>query len=371
MSTTNDISCSSTTVAARRTEVTLADYRRIVVLTEGHTTPFSAKTAIGLLRFRGSDVIAILDSETAGQTTQQALGHGGETPVVASLSDVEAPDALFIGISPAGGRLPPQMKAAIHDAVQHGIDVVSGLHDHLIEDPQLRSIAEESGARLIDVRRNDLRETAKHATFREGCLRIHTVGHDCSVGKMFTALEVQRELVKRQHDAEFLATGQTGIMIAGQGIPIDSVVSDFVNGSIERLVQAHQDHDILLVEGQGSIVHPAYSAVTLGLLHGCAPHGLILCYEATRTNTKGLDHVPLKSLSELKTLYEALASSRFPAEVIGVSMNGRRISAEEAEVEKQKVAAELGLPMCDVYRDGPGILADAVLALGKKVGTCD
>ncbi|CAE7827633.1 unnamed protein product, partial [Symbiodinium microadriaticum] len=184
---------------------------------------------------------------------------------------------------------------------------------------------------------------------------------------MFTALEIERELLKRDVDAKFIATGQTGIMVSGNGIPIDSVVSDFVNGSIENLVLANQQHDFLLIEGQGSVVHPAYSAVTLGLLHGCAPHGLILCYEAGRTHTKGLDHVPLKSLSELRTIYELIASTRNPCEVIGVALNGRRISEEDAAIEKEKVTAELGLPVCDVYRDGPQLLADAVIELGKKM----
>ncbi|PQO41908.1 DUF1611 domain-containing protein [Blastopirellula marina] len=349
------------------TPLDLTSYHRIVVLTEGHTTPFSAKTAIGLLRFRGEDVVALLDSQAPASTTGECLGHGGDTPIVASLSEVDRPDALFIGISPPGGRLPAAMRKAIYDAAEAGIDVVSGLHDHMIEDEELAAIASRTGAKLIDVRRNRFRDTAKHATFPENSVRVHTVGHDCSVGKMFTALEIERELLKRNENALFLATGQTGIMISGRGIPIDSVVSDFVNGSIEGMILENSSHDYLLIEGQGSAVHPAFSAVTVGLLHGCAPHGLILCYEATRETTKGLDHVPLKSLSELRTLYEMLASARNPCQVIGVAMNGRRISPEEAEVEKARVAEELGLPVCDVYRDGPGVLADAVLELGKKV----
>jgi len=345
----------------------LAKYRRIVILTEGHTTVAKAKTAIGLLRFRGDDVIAALDSECAQQTVGESLGHGGDIPVIASLEEVDSPDAMFIGISPAGGRLPPAMRGAIQQAVASGIDVISGLHDFLSHDTELVAAAAASGSQLIDVRRIDERDTAKHVRFRQGCIRVHTVGHDCSVGKMFTSLEVERELLRRGVDAKFLATGQTGIMISGSGIPIDSVVSDFVNGSIENLVVANEHHDFLLIEGQGSIVHPAYSGVTLGLLHGCAPDGLILCYEAGRTTTKSLDHVPLKSLAELRMIYECIASTRNPCEVIGVALNGRRLSAEEANREKEKVTAQLGLPVCDVYRDGPQVLADAVLDLGKKV----
>ncbi|MBA2113570.1 DUF1611 domain-containing protein [Bremerella alba] len=345
----------------------LSKYRRIVILTEGHTNVSTAKTANGLLRFRGDDVVALLDSECPHRTASEALGHGGDIPIVSSLNEADSPDAMFIGISPAGGRLPAPMQSAIRQAVASGIDVISGLHDFLSSDSQLVAAAAESGSQLIDVRRIDERSTAKHPEFRKGCVRVHTVGHDCAVGKMFTSLEIERELLKRGLDAKFLATGQTGIMIAGNGVPIDSVVSDFVNGSMENLVLAFQQHDFLLIEGQGSIVHPAYSGVTAGLLHGCAPDGLILCYEGGRTTTKGLDHVPLKSLAELKTIYETIASARNPCQVIGVALNGRRLSADEATAEKEKVSAELGLPVYDVYRDGPQALADAVLELGKKV----
>ncbi|MEW4565460.1 DUF1611 domain-containing protein [Bremerella sp. JC770] len=371
MSTTNEIQGPATDLGPTGDPkpYDLTRYRRIVILTEGHTTVTKAKTAIGLLRFRGDDVVAVLDSECTYSTVGEALGHGNDIPVVASLDEVDSPEAMFIGISPAGGRLPPAMRAAISQAIAMGIDVVSGLHDFLSNDKTLSAAAANSGSQLIDVRHIDERDNAKHVQFRQGCVRVHTVGHDCSVGKMFTSLEVQRELQRQGVDAKFLATGQTGIMIAGSGIPIDSVVSDFVNGSIENLVLANDHHDYVLIEGQGSIVHPAYSGVTLGLLHGCAPDGLILCYEAGRTTTKSLDHVPLKSLAELKEIYEWIASARHPCQVIGIALNGRRLSSEEAELEKERVAAELGLPVCDVYRDGPQVLADAVLELGKKVNS--
>ena len=360
MSTTENYPLTNTTLE-------LPAYRRIVMLTEGQTTPFSAKTAIGMIRFRSDDVVAVLDSQATARTTGEALGHGGDLPIVSSLAEVESPDALFIGISPPGGRLPAPMRNAIREALLAGIDVVSGLHEFLVEDSEWPDLAARTGAKLIDVRRNRFRDTAKHVTFPENSVRIHTVGQDCSVGKMFTALEIERELLRREENAKFLATGQTGIMISGSGIPIDCVVSDFVNGSIEKMVHDNSSHDYLLIEGQGSAVHPAFSAVTVGLLHGCAPHGLILCYEASRTHVKGLDHVPLTPLGDFRSLYETLASVRNPCQVIGVAMNGRRITPEEAEVEKEKVSKELGLPVSDVYRDGPGVLTDAVLELGKKV----
>ncbi len=346
-------------------ESELKRYRRIILLTDGFSTPFLAKTAISLLRYRQNDIVAVLEATGVGRTSDSLFGAGGATPVVGTLDDVDA-DALFIGIAPPGGELPGAWRAIVLSALARGIDVVSGLHDFLCNDSEFRRVADEHGCRLIDVRLNDQRHTAKHVDFREGCLRIHTVGHDCSVGKMVTALEIQRVLTERGQDAQFVATGQTGIMIAGDGVPIDCVVADFINGAAETLVQRHEQHDILLIEGQGSISHPSFSAVTLGLLHGCAPDGLILCYEAGREMVKGLDEIPIPPLQTLVTAYESLASLRNPCRVIGIAMNGRKLSADEAAVERERVSAELGLPACDVYRDGADVLADAVLALSRE-----
>ena len=353
-----------TVAAADEYESQLKRYRRIILLTDGFSTPFLAKTAISMLRYRQNDIVAVLDSTDAGRTSDSLFGVGGSIPVVGTLNDVDA-DAVFIGIAPPGGELPAHWRAIILDALSRGIDVVSGLHDFLCKDNEFKTVAEEQGCRLIDVRKNDERHTAKHVSFREGCLRIHTVGHDCSVGKMVTALEIQRVLAERGEDAHFLATGQTGIMIAGDGVPIDCVVADFVNGAAESLVQRNEQHDILLIEGQGSISHPSFSAVTLGLLHGCAPDGLILCYEAGRELVKGLDDVPIPPLQTLITAYESIAALRNPCRVIGISINGRKLSAEEAAAERERVSAEFGLPACDVYRDGADVLADAVLALSR------
>lgn len=340
----------------------LKRYRRIVLLTDSFSTPFLAKTAISLLRYRREDVVAVLDSTEAGKTAESLFEVGDTVPVIDSIDEVNA-DALFIGIAPPGGKLPAHWHPIVAKALARGIDVVSGLHDFLSNDSELVRLASANNCRIVDVRRNSEHDTAQHARFPVQCLRIHTVGHDCSIGKMVASLEVQRELVQRGHDAEFLATGQTGIMIAGDGVPVDCVVADFVNGAAEALVQRNQHHEILLIEGQGSITHPSFSAVTLGLLHGCAPDGLILVYEVGRTEVKGLDEVPLRSLPELVDLYTSMASVRHPCRVIGVAMNGRNISATEASIERQRVSDELGLPVCDVYRDGAAVLADAVLKL--------
>ena len=346
----------------------LKGYRRIVLLTDGYSTPFLAKTAISLLRYRTGDIAAVFDREHVGKDSSHLFGEGVEVPAVPVVDALPADaDAVFIGIAPPGGKLPETWRTIIAEAIRRGIDVVSGLHDFIGNDQEFVALSESCGTRLVDVRRNSESSTATAEAFRDGCLRIHSVGQDCSVGKMVATLEVQRELADRGVDAHFLATGQTGIMISGGGIPIDCVVADFVSGAAESLVRANDHHDVVLIEGQGSISHPSFSAVTLGLLHGCSPHGLIYCYEVGRDQVKGLNDVPLLPAKRMIEAYEMSASLRHPCKVIGVGMNSRRVSSEEAEAERKRMEDELGLPVCDVYRDGAGRLADAVNALRGEV----
>jgi uncharacterized NAD-dependent epimerase/dehydratase family protein len=269
----------------------------------------------------------------------------------------------LIGIAPPGGKIPLPWRPIILEAIRRGMTIVSGLHDFVGLDPEFAAAAQASGAKIHDVRRNTEKEIAQRKGLRNECLRIHTVGHDCSIGKMVVAVEVTRDLVRRGRDAKFLATGQTGIMIEGDGLPIDCIVADFVAGAAEKLVLQNQHHEIVLVEGQGSLVHPSYSGVTLSLLHGCAPHGLILCYETGRTKVGGFDNVPIAPLAEIKRIYEVMSNIHQKCEVIGIAMNSRSLTAGQAAEERARVRAEFGLPVCDVLRDGPGDLTDAVLAL--------
>lgn len=335
--------------------------RRLIILTEGHTSPLTAKTASCIVRYRPDEVVALLDSTQAGRTTQDLLQVGGATPIVASLNDAPSANTLLIGIAPPGGRIPPPWRAVILDAISRGMNVVSGLHEFLAADAQFAAAAATSGATLTDVRRNNERDVAHRIGLRRECLRIHTVGQDCSVGKMLVAVELTRALKAAGRDAKFIATGQTGIMVEGDGVPIDCVVADFVAGAIEKQVLAHQHHEILVVEGQGSLAHPRYSAVTLGLLHGCAPHGMVLCYEADRAHTYGMDYVPLTPLATLRDVYETMANLMGPSHVIGVAINSRRLTDAEAAVERDRVRDELSLPACDVLRDGPDELVQAIL----------
>jgi uncharacterized NAD-dependent epimerase/dehydratase family protein len=344
-----------------------ASPRRLVVLTEGRTNPVTAKTAACVIRYGHDEVVALLDSTQAGKTSQELLGIGGAIPVVKSLDEAAGANTLLIGIATTGGKIPPDWRAIILAAIGRGWDVISGLHDFLCDDPEFATLAAERGVRLVDVRKNDERDVAVGSGFRADCLRIETVGQDCSCGKMIVSVELARELSRRGHDAKFIATGQTGILIEGDGCPVDRVISDFLNGAVEKQVLANQHHEIVVIEGQGFIAHPRYSPVTLGLLHGARPHGLILCYEAARPHVMGMPDEPLMPLAKLRELYETIGSAVFPTRVIGVGMNSRLLSAEDAERERERVRAELGVPVCDVFRHGAAELVEAVLALRSRV----
>jgi len=183
---------------------------------------------------------------------------------------------------------------------------------------------------------------------------------------MVTSIEITRELNRRGEDAKFIATGQTGILIEGDGCPIDCVTADFISGAAEKMVLQHQHHRVLVVEGQGSLVHPSYSAVTLGLLHGCLPHALILCYKAGRGTVTGLPHLTIPPLTQIRQWFESMGSIYQPCQVVGVAMNGALLTAEQAETEKQRTADELNLPVCDVIRDGAGLLVDTLTEFNRN-----
>lgn len=334
--------------------------RKLVLLTEGFSEPRRAKTANNLIRYRPDEVACILDSTQAGKTSHDLFGIGGNIPVVASLAEAKEATGLLVGIAPPGGKVPAAWRATILEALRRGLDVISGLHEFLGDDPEFSAAARSSGATLIDLRKSNSREVARRQGLREDGLRILTVGNDCNVGKMVVALEIAAELVRRGKDADFLATGQTGILLAGDGVPVDAVGADFIAGAIEQLILRKQERRILLIEGQGSLVHPSYSGVTLGLLHGSSPHGLILCYEAGRKHIGGFPDLPMPPLAKIRDLNESLAGVFEPCPVIAVAMNGRYLSQHEAEEEKRRVTDKLGLPVSDVIRDGPGMLADIV-----------
>ena len=253
-------------------------------------------------------------------------------------------------------------------AMRRKMSVVSGLHELLRDDPEYRQAAAEHGVELVDVRDNDEHDVANRVGIREACLRIHTVANDCSCGKMVASVEVARGLTRAGVDAAFVATGQTGILVAGSGCPIDRVIADFVAGAAEKLVLANQHHDVIVVEGQGSLFHPRYSCVTLGLLHGLMPDGLLVCYEMGRRAIFGMEDVPLAPLERVIDFYRAAANIMHPCRVIGVAVNGQKFPDDAVAAECEQVSRRLGLPTCDVIRQGPDTLVEAVIELRRQLG---
>ncbi len=341
--------------------------RRIVVLTEGHSDPHSAKTGCSVIRYRREEVVGVLDRTRTGQDVQSVLGTGEGLLFSAQLSDVPDADTLLIGIAPTGGKIPTTWRTVISEAIGRGMTVVSGLHEFIGDDPEFAAQARDAGVEIHDLRKNDFREIARRVPLSDSCARVLTVGHDCAVGKMVTAIEICEVLKRRGRAAKFVPTGQTGIMIEGDGLPIDCITADFVSGAAEQLVVEQQHQEFLLIEGQGSLVHPSYSSVTLGLLHGCVPHGLILCYEVGRTTVTGIPHMAIPPLEEIKQINEMMASVMQPCSVIGISMNSRLIDDQQAEEERQRIRQQFGLPVVDVFRHGADELADAVVELGDKL----
>ena len=340
----------------------------MILLSDGYRDPHTAKTAMCLIRYRPEEVVAVFDRQGAGRTAAEWLGIGGAIPVVAELADAPAADTLVIGIAPPGGKIPAHWRPILLEAARREMTVVSGLHDFLAHDAELAQAAARHGGQLVDLRRNDEHDVANRRGIRPGCLRIHTVGNDCSVGKMVAAVELARGLERAGVDAAFVATGQTGILVAGGGCPVDRVIGDFISGAAEKLVLANQQHEVIVVEGQGSLFHPRYSGVTLGLLHGLMPHGLILCYEMGRTAVAGMEDIRLPPLGKVVEFYESAANLMHPCRVIGVAVNGQKYPRDEdVAAECARVERELGLPVCDVLRHGPAKLVQAVVELRQEL----
>ena len=344
----------------------MAEPRKMIILTDGHYNAHAAKTAICVVRYKPEEVVAVLDRDLTGKTCDEVMGTGGAIPFVDSLQAAPHANTLLIGIAPPGGRIPAAWRPIVLEAIARKLTIVSGLHDFLCDDLEFTRAAKANGVELVDLRHNDEHDVASREGLREDCLRIHTVANDCSCGKMVVAVEVAEGLNRAGTDAAFVATGQTGIMVAGGGIAVDRVISDFVSGAAEKLILANQHHDVIVVEGQGSLFHPRYSGVTLGLLHGLMPHGLVLCYEMGREVIFSMEDVPLPSLERTVEFYESAANIMHPCRVVGVAVNGQRYPDEDVAAECRRVEARLGLPTCDEIRHGPDKLVQAVLKLRKQ-----
>ena len=348
--------------------------RCYAVLTEGLLSSMYGKTAHGVLRFRGADVVAVVDSTFAGQRVDDVLPRlGSIAPIVATVDEAlqYEPNALLVGVATDGGRLPPALHGAIVAAAENGLDIVSGLHELLCDDAEVVAAAARSGARLYDVRvpPADI-PLFSGAVYDAPASIVLAVGSDCAVGKMTAMLEIERSARGAGARAEFLATGQTGIMIAGSGIPLDRVISDFVTGAAEKLVLgARGDSDVLLVEGQGAIFHPAYAPVTFGLLYGTAPDALVLCHRPRSTMIAGFG-TPIPSVPELVRVHEDLLRHVKPARVVAIVLDTSTLAARDAAEAIATTERDTNVPTDDPVRNGGLKLwraVEAALATTDKV----
>jgi uncharacterized NAD-dependent epimerase/dehydratase family protein len=339
--------------------------RRLLILAEGHSAdPHHGKTALGVLRYRRDQVVAILDSERA-----EEMQDG--VPVVATVDDALCfnPTVALVGVATQGGRFPPAWRDLLKSAIAKGLDVENGLHEFVSEDPELVELAVRHQVEL-----RDLRKPPPGLNVPTGENLMHpakvvlTVGSDCAIGKMTVALELDAEARRRGIASEFIPTGQTGIAIAGWGISVDAVVADFLAGAAEQLVLdgVARGGKVLWVEGQGSLLHPQYSGVTLGLLHGSAPHAFVLCHIAGQAFVDDNERFPMPSLADLVELHERCALIARPARVAAIALNTRGLDETAARAAIAAAEAETGLPADDPVRFGPaGITTFVLETLGK------
>ena len=334
--------------------------RRYLVLAEGKSgDEHYGKTMRGIVHYAPDPVVAILDSERAGENYR-------EIPIVATVDEALAygPTTATVGVATQGGRFPPAWRELLKDSIRAGLDLESGLHEFISDDPELSALARERGVELRDLRKPPPELSVPTGENLQVPAKIVlTVGSDCAIGKKTVAVELDLAARNRGLSSVFVPTGQTGIAIAGWGIAIDAVVADFLAGAAERLVVegSQRGGELLWVEGQGSLAHPAYSGVTMGLIHGSAPHAYVFVHKARATHVEGYPDHPLPDLSELIELHERVSLRLRPARVAAVALHTGSLDEDDAHAEIARVAAETGLTADDPVRFGADTLLDAVL----------
>lgn len=323
--------------------------------------PGRAKTAQGLLRYGEHEIVAVIDRATAGDRVSDHLSGVQDVPIVSDIGDTPEIDALVIGIAPIGGGFDETWRSDVVGALSRGCDVWAGLHHFLATDTEFARLASENDCRIWDVRRPPDDLSVSDGIARElDATVVLTVGTDCSVGKMTATRELVDAARERGLDAGFVPTGQTGVIIDGSGIVVDRVVSDFTAGAVEQMLLERKNHDYLFVEGQGSIVHPAYSSVTCGILHGSMPDAMILCHETGKEVVHGYESFSLPSIPEVVDLYESLAQPLSSSSVVGGALNTSSLDAADAHEAVTNYEELLGAPATDPVRFDAGELVEII-----------
>jgi uncharacterized NAD-dependent epimerase/dehydratase family protein len=337
---------------------------RYLILADGSFGPQTSKTANACIRYTPEHVVGVIDASKAGQTAEQVIGFGGDIPVVASLEEGLRlkPNALLIGIAPAGGKLPADWIRLLAGAIENRLEIWSGLHSFISDVPELAALAQKHGVTIHDLRRPPANlDVAKGRVRGVDATVVLTVGTDCNIGKMTTQLQLLGGLRERGIRTSFAATGQTGILIEGRGVGVDAVIADFIAGAAEQLVlECAKDSDLVLVEGQGSIIHPSFSGVTYGLLHGSLPHAQIMCAQPSRTAIRNCEWVPIPPLPEFIRMSEGVAAPLRPAPVIAVALNTFDLDEPSARRAIEQTEKETGLPTTDPVRYDPAPIIEAI-----------
>jgi uncharacterized NAD-dependent epimerase/dehydratase family protein len=341
---------------------------KLAIFAEGLFAHPNGKTGHGVIRYGTRDVVAVIDSTEAGRSAAAVVPFAlRDVPIVATLREAVERGAttLLIGVAPTGGRLDPAWRATLLEAIDAGLHLEAGLHTQLSDDDELRRAATRAGVALRDLRAapRDLAVPEGPYSRPDSVKVVHSVGSDTVIGKKVVTLELDRAARERGRRSVYVPTGQTGVAIAGWGIAVDHVISDYVAGAGERLVREGSERgDLLFVEGQGALFHPAYSGVTLGLLHGSAPDLLVLVHKAGAKAMRNYPDLPIPPLTELVAAYEGVARPVRPAKVAAIALNTADLDSDEEAREAIATAeAETGLVADDVVRFGPERVLDAVL----------
>ncbi len=347
--------------------------QRIAILLHEGVTGVQGKTGLSILRYSESQIVAVIDRESVGKSLVQLTGIKRDVPIVASLaaSLQYKPDVLVIGIAPKGGAVPDDYWVDIKDALKAGMSLVNGLHTPLANIPELNALL-KPGQLIWDVRKEPANLDVASAMARTlRCRRVLTVGTDMAIGKMSTSLELHRAGKRRGLRSKFLATGQTGLMLEGDGVALDAVRVDFAAGAVEQLVMRFGQHyDILHIEGQGSLLHPG-STATLPLIRGSQPTHLILVHQAEQTHNRNNPNLPIPPLPEVIRMYEMVASGagafgRVP--VVGIALNTRNLDELEAKNAIAQTTAQTGLPCTDPIRFGADLLLNTIGIVNNIAG---
>jgi uncharacterized NAD-dependent epimerase/dehydratase family protein len=338
-------------------------WERLAVLAEGRLGVLTSKTAACVIRYDPGRVACVVDSTKAGSTAGEILGFGGGIPVVGSLAEAlrHEPDTFLLGVAPSGGILPAEWRSVILEALESGLNVINGLHTILGEDTEMASAAAGAGVWIWDVRIPAVSSGISTGAVRNRTGKVVlTVGSDARSGKMTVALELVKFMVASGRRAAFVPTGQTGVILKGGGLCVDRLPGDFMAGATETMtMEALEGNELVVVEGQGSLNHPAFSGVALGILHGCCPDAMVLCHQASRLRIRGFpDRLP--PLDRLVDLYERAAAPVYPSRMAAVAVNTFDLDPGAAGRALEQAGRVTGLPAFDVIRSGAADLASVL-----------